>query len=275
MRDVFDLGDSLILVATDRISAFDVVFREEIPEKGKILNRISLLWFQYFSEISNPILEIDFRKFPPPYNEEGYLEGRSVLMRKCRRIDYECVVRGYLSGSAYLEYSQTGKIAGIPYSPGMQESAPFPEPIFTPARKNDKGHDENIAESTMEEEIGVDLFTDLKHKSISIYTKAHEILKRHGILLADTKLEFGTLEGKVYLIDELLTPDSSRFWKLETYKIGFSPPSMDKQILRNYLLNLGWDKNPPPPVLPPEICEEISTQYKELEKKVIECLLQK
>lgn len=275
VRDVFELDQSLVMVSSDRISAFDVVFDETIPDKGKILNRMSIHWFGFFPEISNHLLETDYKKFPKPYSEEDYLEGRSILVKKCKRIDYECVVRGYISGSAYQEYKISGKVAGIDYAPGMKESEKFAEPIFTPARKNDQGHDENISEATMLDEVGESVFRELKSKSLQIYSKAHDHLIKYGIILADTKFEFGVWDNEIILIDELLTPDSSRYWSLDSYEIGKTPPSMDKQILRNYLLTLDWDKNPPAPKLPKNIQIEIKEKYLELEQKVNQCISQK
>lgn len=274
VRDVYDLGESLILCSTDRISAFDVVFEEIIPGKGKILNRISNLWFRYFSEIPNHILETDFKKFPKEFQSPEF-EGRSVLVKKCKRIDIECVVRGYLAGSSYKEYKTTGKIAGHVYPSGLLESSPFSEPIFTPAIKNEIGHDENITEETMLKLVGREVFDYLKSTSIYIYQKAKNKLEQVGILLCDTKFEFGWYEDKILLIDELLTPDSSRYWDKETYKVGTNPPSMDKQILRNYLESLDWDKTPPPPKLPSEIIQKIIEKYQELERKLELCLLEK
>jgi phosphoribosylaminoimidazole-succinocarboxamide synthase len=272
VRDVFDLGDKLILVSTDRISAFDVVFEELIPDKGKILNQISIAWFQYFSDIPNHILETNYQKFPEPYCNEPYLEGRSVLVRKCLRIDYECVVRGYLSGSAFKEYASLGTIADLPYPKGILESEKLPNPIFTPARKNDIGHDENISEKEMEKEIGTDLFRKLRDLSMEIYTKAAKLIADKGLILCDTKFEFGIIDNQIYLIDELLTPDSSRYWEANSYQTGISPPSLDKQILRNYLNTLDWDKNPPAPRLPEEIQLELRAKYQNLEEKILQCL---
>lgn len=274
VRDIYDLGDSLLLCSTDRISAFDVVFEEKIPNKGKILNKISNLWFHYFSEIPNHILETDFKKFPKEFQSPEF-EDRSVLVKKCKRIDIECVVRGYLSGSSYKEYKASGKIAGVIYPSGLLESAPFSEPIFTPAIKNETGHDENITEETMLQIVGKEVFDYLKSTSIYIYQKAKAKLEQVGIILCDTKFEFGWYGDQILLIDELLTPDSSRYWEKETYKVGTTPPSMDKQILRNYLESLDWDKTPPPPKLPSEIIQKIIDKYQELERKLELCLLEK
>ncbi|WCL51334.1 phosphoribosylaminoimidazolesuccinocarboxamide synthase [Leptospira sp. GIMC2001] len=275
VRDVFDLGDSLILVSTDRISAFDVVFDETIPNKGKVLNHVSIAWFEFFSSIANHIIETDYRKFPEPFRSDSYLEGRSILVKKCKRIDYECVVRGYLSGSAFKEYTKTGQIAFKDYPKGMLESEKLAGPIFTPARKNDIGHDENISEHLMAEEVGQELFDKLKSTSIHLYTVARERLEKSGLILCDTKFEFGLIGDEVILIDELLTPDSSRYWEASTYKTGISPPSLDKQILRNYLETLDWDKNPPPPPLSKEIQLELKRKYEILEEIIIQCTSRK
>ncbi len=271
VRDVYDLGDKLILHSTDRISAFDCVFQEPVPGKGILLNQISNQWFQYFSDIPNHILETDYLKFPDGFRDEE-LKDRAVLVKKCQRIDYECVVRGYITGSAYKEYKQTGTIAGVLYPAGLLDASKLSEPIFTPAVKNDTGHDENISEKEMESRVGRELFQTLKQKSISIFERASKALQKEGIILCDTKLEFGISDGQVILIDEILTPDSSRFWELETYKEGSTPPSMDKQILRNYLETTQWDKNPPPPPLPNSIIVQIQQKYKEIQEKIQRCL---
>lgn len=271
VRDVYDLGDRLLLNSTDRISAFDSVFREPVPGKGVILNQISNLWFQFFSDIPNHILETDYKKFPEGFNNEGFRD-RAVLVKKCQRIDFECVVRGYITGSAFKEYKATGQVAGVDYPKGLQDASSLSEPIFTPAIKNDTGHDENISEREMENRIGKELFTILKERSIAIFSRASKVLRKEGIILCDTKFEFGLLGSEVILIDEILTPDSSRFWEEKTYKVGISPPSMDKQILRNYLESTSWDKNPPPPALPDSIILDIQNKYKEIQEKIQRCL---
>jgi len=275
VRDVYDLGEYLLLCSTDRVSAFDVVFKEPVPEKGKILNSISNLWFGHFKNIKNHIAEKDWKKFPNEFSKDSYFDGRSVLVRKCKRIDFECVVRGYLSGSGYKEYKQTGKVAFKEIEPGLLESSKLSEPIFTPAIKKDSGHDENISEIEMENSTGSEIFNFLKNTSIQIYTEAAKKISSGGLILADTKFEFGFLNGEIVLIDELLTPDSSRYWELETYRTGISPPSFDKQILRNYLEKIGWDKNPPPPNLPENLINELSEKYKKLESILKTCLLEK
>ncbi|WP_210413695.1 phosphoribosylaminoimidazolesuccinocarboxamide synthase [Leptospira ilyithenensis] len=275
VRDVYDLGDKLILCASDRISAFDVVFKEPVSDKGKILNRISTSWFHYFSHFKNHLLETDLKNFPEPFASKPEFDGRSVLVKKTKRIDYECVVRGYISGSAYKEYKSSGTVAFLPYPKGMSESEKFPEPIFTPARKNDEGHDENISEETMKNEVGAELFYQLKNTSLSLFTEAHNKMKTQNIILCDTKFEFGILDGEPILIDELLTPDSSRYWDADSYVLGTTPASFDKQILRNWLEGTGWDKNPPPPSLPDSLIEELKEKYLLLEKKINLCLSQK
>ena len=275
VRDVYDLGEYLILSSTDRISAFDCVFEETVPDKGKILNYISLLWFDYFKDIPNQIVETDYTKYPGIYNSREELKDRSVLVKKCKRIDYECVVRGYLSGSAYKEYKSTGKIAGVTVNRNYAESEELSEPLFTPAVKNDSGHDENISEAELKNRVGVELFQKLKDYSLTLYTKGRDKVKTEGLILCDTKFEFGFDNDKVILIDELLTPDSSRYWDINTYATGISPPSYDKQILRNYLEKIEWNKNPPPPKLPDSIIKELLSKYKELQEKITKCLSEK
>ncbi|PJZ45410.1 phosphoribosylaminoimidazolesuccinocarboxamide synthase [Leptospira brenneri] len=275
VRDVYDLGDSLLLVATDRISAFDVVFTEPVSDKGKILTRISTAWFRHFPEIKNHLITDDVSKFPAPFQNAESLRDRSVLVKKAKRIDFECVVRGYLTGSAWKEYKADGTIAHVPYPKGILESYKFETPIFTPARKNDSGHDENVSESTMEAEVGKEIFAELKKLSLHLYNKAHELMAKQGILLCDTKFEFGLVDGKPILIDEILTPDSSRYWDASTYELGKTPASFDKQILRNWLESTDWDKNPPPPALPESLILELRKKYLELEDKITLCLSQK
>ncbi|TGM51415.1 phosphoribosylaminoimidazolesuccinocarboxamide synthase [Leptospira vanthielii] len=275
VRDVYDLGDFLLLVATDRISAFDVVFQEPVLDKGKILTRISTAWFRQFPSIANHLVTDDVSQFPPPFQKEESLQGRSVLVKKAKRIDFECVVRGYLTGSAWKEYKAEGTIAHVPYPKGLLESHQFETPIFTPARKNDSGHDENVSESTMEKEVGEKLFSELKELSLYLYNTAHVLMAKQGILLCDTKFEFGLIDGKPILIDEILTPDSSRYWDASTYELGKTPASFDKQILRNWLESTDWDKNPPAPHLPESLILELRKKYLELEDKITLCLSQK
>ncbi|EMO51854.1 phosphoribosylaminoimidazolesuccinocarboxamide synthase [Leptospira noguchii] len=275
VRDIYDLGDKLILSSSDRISAFDVVFPQLVPDKGKVLNRISVSWFEFFKDIPNHILETDVKHFPAPFQNHPDLEGRSVLVKKCKRIDYECVVRGYIFGSGWKEYKNAETLAGIKLPSGLKESQKLPEPVFTPAIKNDQGHDENISEKEMENRIGKELFDILKEKSISIFLRASEVVDKAGIILCDTKFEFGILDDQVILIDELLTPDSSRYWSEDTYSVGISPPSLDKQILRNYLENTNWNKMPPAPDLPAELIQELREKYQKIEDLILSCTSQK
>ncbi|MEM7183906.1 MAG: phosphoribosylaminoimidazolesuccinocarboxamide synthase [Spirochaetota bacterium] len=275
VRDVYEHGNALILCSTDRISAFDVVFDESITDKGIVLNQISNMWFHFFQQVPNHIIETTLENFPLPFRDNSYFKDRSVLVKKCKRIDYECVVRGYLSGSAYKEYRQTGKIASLSYPLGIRESEKLAEPIFTPAIKNDSGHDQNISESQMQEEVGDEIFQKLKKTSLYLYETAAAILEQEDLILCDTKFEFGFYEGEIILIDELLTPDSSRYWDKSTYETGISPPSYDKQILRNYLETLSWDKSPPAPKLPQDIIQKMQNKYKDLEKRIHKCLLEK
>lgn len=264
----------MLLVSSDRISAFDCVFSETIPGKGKILNRISNLWFQAFPEIENHIIETDWEKFPEPFRNP-YLSERAVLVRNCRRIDFECVVRGYISGSLYKEYKKNGTLGFLPTPRYYAESEKLDNPLFTPAIKNDTGHDENISEEEMRNRVGEELFRTLKEKSLYLYGTARKKLEPAGIILCDTKFEFGIYENRVVLIDELLTPDSSRYWDTLEYRVGISPPSFDKQILRNYLESTGWNKEPPPPSLPSFIIEQIANKYKEIEQKIRLCISEK
>ncbi|EMF88942.1 phosphoribosylaminoimidazolesuccinocarboxamide synthase [Leptospira santarosai] len=275
VRDIYDLGDKLILSSSDRISAFDVVFPQIVPDKGKVLNRISTAWFEFFKNVPNHILETDVRNFPSPFRSREELEGRSVLVKKCRRIDYECVVRGYIAGSGWKEYGKEGTLAGVKLPSGLKESEKLSEPVFTPAIKNDQGHDENISEKEMENRVGKELFEILKEKSISIFLRASEVVDSAGIILCDTKFEFGTLDGQVILIDELLTPDSSRYWSADSYSVGISPPSLDKQILRNYLETTSWNKMPPAPDLPAELIQELREKYQRIEDLILSCISQK
>ncbi|ULH28150.1 phosphoribosylaminoimidazolesuccinocarboxamide synthase [Leptospira weilii] len=275
VRDIYDLGDKLILSSSDRISAFDVVFPQAVPNKGKVLNRISASWFEFFKNVPNHILETDVENFPFPFRDREELKGRSVLVKKCKRIDYECVVRGYIAGSGWKEYRNEGTLAGVKLPSGLKESAKLPEPVFTPAVKNDQGHDENISEKEMENRIGKELFEILKEKSISIFLRASEVVDSAGIILCDTKFEFGILDGQVILIDELLTPDSSRYWSADTYSVGISPPSLDKQILRNYLETTSWNKMSPAPGLPAELIQELREKYQKIEDLILSCISQK
>jgi phosphoribosylaminoimidazole-succinocarboxamide synthase len=264
VREIFDLGDELIIVATDRISAFDVVFTEGIPEKGKILTEISNHWFSLIDFIPNHIIETDCSRFPEPFNTEPLLSGRSVLVKKAERVDVECIVRGYLAGSGYKDYKKSGKISGHTLPDGLQIAQELPEPIFTPSTKADVGHDENITRKEMVDAIGAELSRTIEELSLKIYTFAHDLMRERGIILADTKFEFGIRDGAVILIDEALTPDSSRYWPMGSYEIGQSPPSFDKQYVRDFLETSDWDKTPPAPPLPDEIIQGTLNRYREI-----------
>jgi len=262
VRDIYDLGDKLLIVATDRISAFDVVIPSGIPQKGRILTALSLFWFDFCQDIiANHLIPLSLTFLPE--QERKLLEGRAMLVKKANPILVECVVRGYLSGSAWKEYQSQGSVCGIKLPPGLQEAEKLPEPIFTPSTKAQTGHDVNITFDELQNLVGAELASKLRQVSLKIYLKASDYAEKRGIIIADTKFEFGTDEGEVMLIDELLTPDSSRFWSKEEYEPGKSQPSFDKQFVRDYLNGLKWDKTPPAPELPPEVIEETSKKYRE------------
>jgi len=267
VRDIYDLGDKLLLVATDRISAFDVVMAEPIPDKGRILTRLSAFWFRHLADLTpNHLVSLTVEEFPPacqPFKD--LLAGRTMLVRKCKPLPVECIVRGYLSGSGWAEYRQTGAIGGLALPPGLVESQKLPEPIFTPSTKAELGtHDENIDFATMASQIGTELAARVRDLSLAIYCRALAWAEPRGIIIADTKFEFGLADGtdeKLLLIDEVLTPDSSRFWPREDYRPGGPQKSYDKQYLRDYLESLGWNKQPPPPPLPAEVIANTRTRY--------------
>ncbi len=265
VRDVYDLGDSLLFVATDRISAFDVVMTEPIPGKGKILTRISEIWFEKTQHIiKNHFLTSDISRYPiasQKYSEQ--LEGRSMIVRKCKPLPIECIVRGYITGSGWKEYCKSGTVCGVAIPHGLQEFEKLPEPIFTPSTKADEGHDENISFEQSEELLGEQIAAEVKKASIELYKFAANYCEQRGIILADTKFEFGITDvGEIILIDEVLTPDSSRFWLKENYAPGKPQINFDKQILRNYLDSLTWNKQPPPPALPADIVQGTLDKYK-------------
>lgn len=272
VRDVYDLGDRLLIVATDRISAFDVVLPTPIPNKGKVLTKLSVYWFKQMEGIiENHLIETDAEKFPEPLKTyASILKDRSMLVKKTKVIPVECVVRGYLAGSGWKEYKESGSICGIKLPFGLKESEKLPEPIFTPTTKAEMGHDLNITEEEMVEITGKELAQKLKKMSIDIYIKAIEIAEKKGIIIADTKFEFGIIDGRVILIDELLTPDSSRFWSIKDYAPGKSQDSYDKQIVRDYLNTLHWDKQYPGPELPQTIVEKTAKRYEEILKILTE-----
>jgi phosphoribosylaminoimidazole-succinocarboxamide synthase len=267
VRDIYDLGDSLLIIATDRISAFDVVLPNAIPEKGRVLTQISKYWFSKTSDIvRNHLLSTDVRDFPEQCRQYAdILEGRSMLVRKARSLPVECIVRGYLSGSGFKEYRSTGAISGIKLPSGLTEASRLPEPIFTPSTKADVGeHDVNIDFKTVEKLVGKDVAEKLRDHTLAIYRRACGLAEAKGIIIADTKLEFGMLDNEVILIDEVLTPDSSRFWPREGYTVGVSQKSFDKQFVRDYLLALKWDQRPPAPTLPDDVVLKTSKKYLEV-----------
>lgn len=269
VRDVYDLGDAYLFVATDRISAFDVILSPGIPDKGIILTQISNFWFEYFDdELENHILSEDFERFPDHIRRFEELRGRSVVVKKCEVIPVECVARGYLAGSGLKEYAASGTVCGISLEPGLESGSRLPKPVFTPATKADTGHDENISFETMCAMVGEDLSRDLRRLTMGLYLAAAEHALGRGIIIADTKFEFGLMEGRIIWIDEALTPDSSRFWPADQYVIGSNPPSYDKQFVRDWLETTGWDKTPPAPELPKEVVQKTREKYLQASKQL-------
>ncbi len=266
VRDIYDLGETLLLVTTDRISAFDVIMNEGIPDKGFVLNQISTFWFRMMEDIiPNHIISTDVRDFPGECQKYAAdLEGRSMLVKKAKPLPAECIVRGYLSGSGWKDYKATGSVCGIPLPPNLVESDKLAEPIFTPSTKAELGtHDENISFDEMARLCGRELAEQVRDVTIRIYQKARDYAETKGIIIADTKFEFGIFEGKLIIIDECLTPDSSRFWPKDLYKPGGAQPSFDKQFLRDYLETLDWNKTAPAPPLPEEIIRKTGEKYME------------
>jgi len=266
VRDIYDLGDALLMVATDRISAFDVVMPSPIPGKGRILTQMSRFWFEMMEGlIPNHFITADVKRFPEachPYID--IIRDRSMLVRKAEPLSAECIVRGYLSGSGWKSYLESGRICGMRLPQGLQESDRLPEPLFTPSTKADIGaHDENISFEQVENMVGKDLSARLRDVSMAIYERAVEFAESRGIIIADTKFEFGLINGGLALIDEILTPDSSRFWPKDTYRPGGPQKSFDKQYVRDYLLSLDWNQRPPAPKLPPEVVENTRRKYEE------------
>lgn len=276
VRDTYEMGnDLLLIIATDRVSAFDVVLPGGIPDKGIVLNQLSGFWFEKTAHlVSNHMMQVvdDINWLNRVYGEKvcvsyysypPYVERRSMIVRRAERIDIECVVRGYISGSAWAEYKQSGTVSGMTMPKGLKESDKLPEPLFTPTTKADTGHDEPITVKQMEKLVGKSLTQEIMEKTIAVYNYAAQYALGRGIIIADTKMEFGMIGGKLSLIDELLTPDSSRFWDAEKYVPGKSQPSLDKQPLRDWLTDSGWHKEPPAPELPPRIVKETSERYRE------------
>ena len=266
VRDIYDLGANLLIVATDRLSAFDVVMPNPIPRKGEVLTKISAYWFNALKKIiDNHLVSTDINEFPSECS--GYkeiLKGRSMLVKKCRSLPVECIVRGYISGSGWKDYQKTGEISGIKLPKGLRESDKLPEPIFTPSTKEEVGtHDETIDFEKTKQRIGKEVAEKIRFSSIALYKKASEIADKKGIIIADTKFEFGIYNGEVLLIDEALTPDSSRFWPKDDYEPGRGQKSFDKQFVRDYLISIKWPQKPPAPDLPADIIEKTSKKYLE------------
>jgi phosphoribosylaminoimidazole-succinocarboxamide synthase len=266
VRDTYDLGDRLLMVATDRISAFDVVLPNGIPDKGRVLTQLSAFWFELTNDVApNHFLRLidSTEARDVPFAIPPELVGRSMLIRKAKRLDVECVARGYLAGSGWVEYRDTGKVCGIPLPSGLRESDELPEPIFTPSTKAEAGHDINISFDQVMEMVGDRTASLIRDRTLAVYASARDYARRRGIIIADTKLEFGWLNDELIVIDELLTPDSSRFWPADGYQPGRSQPSFDKQPVRDWLESIGWNKQPPPPNLTPEVVASTAERYRE------------
>lgn len=264
VRDIYEIDqDRLLMVATDRISAFDCIIPTPIPRKGEILTAISVFWFNFLADvIPNHLITADFDEMPMVVRQREELKGRSMIVKRLRIFQVECVVRGYLAGSGWKDYVATGSVCGHKLPEGLKESEKLPTPIFTPATKSLNGHDQNITEEEFVRIVGSDHADELKRLSLEIYMRASDHAAKRGIIIADTKFEFGLDSlGNIVLADEVLTPDSSRFWSASEYKVGISPPSFDKQFVRNYLESIGWDKKPPAPELPPDIVQATSERY--------------
>ena len=270
VRDLYEVEGNLLMVATDRISAFDVVMPTPIPDKGKVLTQLSVFWFEFLKDlVANHLITAEVEEFPPvctPYREE--LRLRSMLVKKTKPLPVECIVRGYLAGSGLKEYRRSGTVCGIKLPPGLKEAEKLPEPIFTPSTKAQEGHDVNISFEECARIIGKDLAEKVRRLSLEIYQKAAAYAEERGIIIADTKFEFGLLGEELILIDEVLTPDSSRFWPKDEYEPGRPQKSFDKQFLRDWLEEIGWDKKPPAPELPPEIVEKTRARYLEAYRRI-------
>ena len=269
VRDIFEAGDDLMMVATDRISAFDAVLRQPIPDKGRVLTGLSLYWFDRTRDIvPNHVITADPSKFPEPFRADQGLPGRAMLVRRASVVPVECVARGYITGSGWKEYRTTGRVCGIALQEGLVESERLAEPIFTPATKEATGHDVNISLEEMADRVGRGLAERLKELTLRLYEFASAHALERGIILADTKFEFGFTDGELILIDEVLTPDSSRFWPAAEYEPGHGQPSFDKQFVRDWLDASGWDHEPPPPDLPPEVVEQTAARYREAYERI-------
>jgi phosphoribosylaminoimidazole-succinocarboxamide synthase len=263
VRDIYDLGEHYLIIATDRLSAFDVVLPTPIPNKGKVLTQMSAFWFDYFKErVPNHVVATRVEDYPrelQPFRDQ--IEGRSMLVKKAKVFPVECVARGYLTGSGLKDYNRTGSVSGVQLPPGLRDSDRLPQPIFTPSTKAEQGHDENISEQQAAEIIGADNIRHLKELTLSLYSLGVEYALTRGIIICDTKFEFGVIDGHIAIVDEMLTPDSSRFWPADRYAPGKPQPSFDKQFVRDYLEKIGWNKQPPAPELPADIVEATSAKY--------------
>lgn len=263
VREIFDIGEHLLFVATDRISAFDCVLPNPIPGKGAVLTQISAFWFKKFGFVPNHVVTANFDEFPEDLKKFPELRDRSMIVKKSEPLAVECIVRGYLVGSGWKEYQKQGTVCGQQLPPGIQQAAKLPETLFTPSTKAETGHDENISWDECCRIIGKDVAEKVRNYSIRIYEEARAYAAERGIILADTKFEFGLRDGEIVWIDECLTPDSSRFWPADQYTVGSNPPSFDKQFVRDYLETLDWDKNPPAPELPSEVILKTAAKYQE------------
>ena len=265
VRDIYDLGEHFLIVVTDRLSAFDVVLPTPIPNKGRVLNQMSAFWFDHFKDVvPNHVTSTNVEDFPAvlqPFHDQ--LRGRSMLVRKAKVFPVECVARGFLTGSGLKDYIKTGKVCGIQLPSGLRDSDRLPEPILTPSTKAEKGHDENISEQDAAKIVGEENLRQLKTMTLALYGRAVEYAMKRGIIICDTKFEFGVIDGRISIVDEMLTPDSSRFWPADKYVPGKPQPSFDKQFVRDYLERLGWNKQPPAPELPEEIVSATSAKYVE------------
>ena len=269
VREVFDLGETLLFVATDRLSAFDVILPDPIPHKGAVLNQLSAFWFKRFSKVKNHFVIANFDEFPKELQAFRWqLAGRSMIVRKTKPLPVECVVRGYLAGSGWKEYQESQSVCGIKLPSGLKLASQLPEPIFTPATKSDTGHDLNIDMNECRQILGNEMAERVCDLSLQIYAAGRDHAAQRGIIVADTKFEFGTVDGQLLLIDECLTPDSSRFWPKDQYVIGQSPPSFDKQFVRDYLETLDWNKTPPAPSLPQDVITKTSAKYVEASERL-------
>ncbi|MEL7496681.1 MAG: phosphoribosylaminoimidazolesuccinocarboxamide synthase [Planctomycetota bacterium] len=270
VRDVYDIGDHYLMIASDRISAFDYILPTRIPDKGRVLTQISKFWFEYCG-VPHHLVSTDVHSVELPDGlSADELDGRTMIVKKCEVVPIECVVRGYLVGSGWRDYQKTGSVCSIDLQEGLQNCCKFPEPLFTPATKEDEGHDENISFERMVEIIGADTANELKQKSLEVYSKGRDFAAEKGIILADTKFEWGWHDGQLILIDEVLTPDSSRFWPADDYQEGRNQASFDKQFVREYLDSTDWDKNSDPPELPEEIVAKTREKYIEAYERLVE-----